>query len=137
MSNHWHEWQYAAFHPRHRDYPAVSKHRVAKMIEAGRVGWENFRTIADGRTVCGRPIRRVDQLAPNPPRMSAYETWVEGWRPCQRCFPDFDLATARRMVAIDRSWSEKGERQMERVSHLLWNVVTKHRAPSETSGGKR
>jgi hypothetical protein len=126
--NHWHEWKYAGyFKTCHRQYPSVGKHRVAVMVEAERIDYDHFRTIKPGRTFCGITIGQVQNLSPHPPRMSAYESWMEGWRPCVRCFPEFDLKTAQRMVDIDRRWSDKGEKQMERVSHLLYKVVEAHR----------
>lgn len=142
MSHHWREWQYtsASMSRRHRTWPAISTHRVAVMVDAERIPvdgkvWSHGWSIAKpGRTVCGLEIPSPDYLSPSGPNYggSPYEAWVVGWRPCYRCFPEFDRKTLERMVAIDQKWSSKSS---SRVDRHLWAVVMAHRKPSETQPG--
>lgn len=148
MSGHWREWQFtnANMNRRHRTWPAVNTHRVAVMVEAEAIpvgprsafshGWT---VTKPGRTVCGLSIDTPGYLSPHGPNKligSPYESWVIGWRPCYRCFPEFDRRTLERMVAIDHKWWSKGANADEaevwggRVDRRLWKIVMAHREPA-------
>ena len=129
MSHHWHDWQYATFHIR----GGAHKHRVALMIEAERISYEDFQTITEGRTACGKAIKNVHELSPNPPDVSAYESYMSGWRPCLRCFPAFDAHTFNRMQEIERRSWDRGELASDRASHWLYRIVSAHRSSTEQS----
>ena len=71
-----------------------------------------------GRSACG--LAGFNYTTRARPETNALECWTTGWRPCARCFPDFDLAKWRE---LEERYPAETEESTEAVWEAIWVEV--------------
>ncbi len=121
-----HDWAYAML----RSKGNRLKHRLVRLWHGNR-RVENYRYVFDpitpGLTACGLEVANVNDLHRYAPQTDVYECWTSGWRPCARCFPEFDLGKWNRIRTLE--WRDVTKRGIDasRSWRWIWWLVMQNR----------